>query len=59
MEHSLLTTSRSKRKVVAKDHVNEALTQYLHSLNMINKDEEVTSFYKVPEGLDVKVEKID
>lgn len=51
--------SQSKRKVVLKDHVCEALTQYLHSLSMLNKNQEVTSFYKVPEGLDVKVETID
>lgn len=54
-----MSQSKSGRKVVLKDHVNEALTQYLQSLSMINKNQEVTSFYKVPEGLDVKVETHD
>lgn len=54
-----MSQSNSGRKVVTKEHVNEALTQYLHSLSLLDKTKEVTSFYKVPEGLDVKVENID
>ncbi len=54
-----MSQSKSGRKIVEKDHVNQALTQYLRSLSAINKDQEVTSFYKVPEGLDVKVETHD
>lgn len=48
-----------KRKVVSKDRVCEALTYYLQTLSVLNKDQEVTSFYKVPEGLDVKIEVVN
>lgn len=59
-----MTTSRSKidkpsksgRLVVHKEHVCDALTGFLQSLSIIDDDHEVTSFYKVPEGLDVKIE---
>jgi len=50
-----LTTSRSKVLVINADHVCEALTQYLHSLAMLDKDMEVQSFKKSPEGLEIKV----
>jgi hypothetical protein len=62
-----LTTSPSKeaeprpksgRKVVLKSHVNEALTFYLRTFSVIEDNQEVVSFYKVPEGLDVKIEEI-
>ena len=48
--------TKSGRRVVTKDHVLEALTAYLISLSVINDDEAVTSFYAVPEGLDVRIE---
>lgn len=51
-------TGRTKFKSIPKHHVNEAMTQYLRSISMINDDEEVTNFNKAPDSLDVKVEKI-
>ncbi len=61
-----LTTSRSsleetsrrpatKTLVINAEHVCEALTQYLHALAMLDKNMEVTSFKKSPEGLEIKV----
>jgi thioredoxin-related protein len=48
-----------KRKIVNKEHVNEALTQYLRALSVLAKNEEVTSFYKVTEGLNIKIEEVN
>lgn len=48
-----------KRKIVSKDRVCEALTMHLRALSVLEDNEEVTSFYKVPEGLDVKVENVN
>lgn len=48
----------SKRKVIVKDHVNEAMTYYLRTLSVLGDNEEVVSFYKVPEGLDIKIEEV-
>lgn len=45
-----------KRKIINKEHVQEALTQYLRALSILGKNEEVTSFYKVTEGLNIKIE---
>lgn len=51
--------SLSKTFVVKKDHVHQALTQYLQALSFVPKDAEVVKFKKVPEGLEVSVEKFD
>jgi hypothetical protein len=50
---------RKQRRVVSKDRVNEALTLHLRALSVLEDNEEVTSFYKVPEGLDVKIEVVN
>ncbi len=44
-------------RTITTDHVLHALTYYLRSLTMIEKDEEVTHIFKVPEGFDIKIEK--
>jgi hypothetical protein len=44
---------------MSKDHTMMALTYYLRSMSLIPKDMEVTKFKKVPEGLEVSVEKFD
>lgn len=51
--------SRSNILVINKEHVNQALTQYLRSLSFIHDDEEVHSFKKSPEGLEIKVKDAD
>jgi hypothetical protein len=56
MEHCPSMASQSKVLVINKEHVNQALTQYLRSLSFIPKDYEVISFKKSPEGLEVKVD---
>jgi len=48
-----------KRKIVLNIRVCEAITQHLRALSVIEDNEEVTSYYKVPEGLDVKVERVN
>lgn len=45
-------------RTISKDHVNEALTTYLRTMSLINKDEHVTNFNKAPDALDVKIERI-
>ena len=47
--------AKSKTLVINTEHVCEALTQYLHALAMLDKNMEVTSFKKSPEGLEIKV----
>jgi hypothetical protein len=59
--HDPITTQSKRRmqfRTLTKEHVCHALTYYLRSLMMIDKDEEVTEFNKSPNALDVRIERI-
>ena len=44
-----------KFKTISVEHGCTALTQYLHSLSMIDKNEEVIGITKAPGALDIKI----
>ena len=53
-----LTMKKRGRKTfrsISNEHVQQALTYYLRTLKMIDADEEVISYFKTPEGIDVKI----
>lgn len=53
------TTAKSAGfKTMSKAHVNEALTNYLRTISLIDNDEEVTNFNKAPDSLDVRIERV-
>lgn len=53
-----IKTGKKTFRTITTEHVLHALTYYLRSLMMIEKDEEVTHIFKVPEGFDIKIEKV-
>jgi len=51
-------TGKKLFRSISRDHGNQAMTYYLRSLSMIDKDEEVTHINTMgPQGLEVKVER--
>jgi hypothetical protein len=49
------TRGRKTFRSITDPHVLQALTYYLRTTMMINKDEEVISYFKTPQGIDVKI----
>lgn len=48
----------ARSKLMARDHLNSALTMYLRALSVINDDEEVTGGRAAGKFIDVKIEKV-
>ena len=50
-------TKKAKIRVLLEPHILEAATVYLRSLSLIDDNEEVVRYKKVPEGIEVDIEK--
>lgn len=46
---------RKTFRSITNEHVCLAMTAHLRSLSSIDDDEEVVSYFKVPEGIEVKI----
>lgn len=46
-------------KVMSDSHVRDALAAHLRALSILDDDETVVKFKRVPEGLEVNIEKED
>lgn len=49
--------SKRKIKIINDDNVKLALASYLITLSLINDDDDVVAYKKVPEGVEVTIEK--
>lgn len=53
------TRGRKTFRLITNEHVQQAMTYYLRTLKMIDADEEVIHYFKVPEGIEVKIGVLD